>query len=203
VLGLVHTIGHSNRTLEEFLSLLRQHELTAVADVRSWPHSRTNPQFNREPLAKSLKEEGISYVFLGRELGARTTDAACYVAGKVQYDKLARSGSFQEGLRRVETGSQNFRVALMCAEKEPLACHRSILIARYLVKRGFQVKHIIDSSAVEDHQASIDRLLSLLQMSEIRMFARDELIELAYERQGENIAFTSSDTEKAETRESA
>jgi uncharacterized protein (DUF488 family) len=203
VSGLVHTIGHSNRKLEEFLSLLRQHELTAVADVRSWPYSRTNPQFNKEQLANSLKKEGVSYVFLGRELGARTPDAKCYVAGKVQYDRLASSGSFQEGLTRVGVGSQNFRVVLMCSEKEPLACHRSILISRHLVKRGFQVKHIIDSTVAEDHQASIDRLLSLLKMSEIRMFARDELIELAYERQGESIAFTSVATETVAKRESA
>src|ERR1700676_1419843 len=99
--ALIHTIGHSTRRLEDLLALVLHHGLTAVADVRSRPYSRMNPQFNREPLAKALAEHGIAYVFLGEELGARTDNPDCYVDGRVEYDKLARTNSFQAGLTRI------------------------------------------------------------------------------------------------------
>ena len=200
---LIYTIGHSNRELTDFLTLLIQHGITAVADVRSRPYSRMSPHFNTKPLAKSLGQSRIAYVFLGQELGARTPDANCYIGGRVQYDMLARTASFQEGLGRIEKGALKHHIAVMCAEKEPLACHRSILIARHLVYRGLQVKHIIDGSVIEDHEASVLRLLSALQMDEIRMFPRSELIELAYERQGAKIAFERSGLEEAKRQESA
>src|SRR5690242_16269876 len=125
----LYTVGHSNRTLEEFLSAIKSHGITAVADVRSQPYSRMHPHFDREALAASLKPEGIAYVFLGKELGARTPDAACYIEGKVQFDRLARTPAFQEGLERVRQGMEPYRVALLCAEREPLACHRTILVS--------------------------------------------------------------------------
>lgn len=81
----LYTVGHSNQSLEEFLSLLQKHAITAVADVRSYPYSKMNPQFNRETLSKELKECGIAYVFLGKQLGARSEDPSCYVEGKVQF----------------------------------------------------------------------------------------------------------------------
>src|SRR5687767_4940714 len=95
---IVHTIGRSTHPIEYFLGPLSSHGITAVADVRSTPFSRRNPQFNRERLKQSLRDEGIAYVFLGTELGARADDSACYENGKVQYDRLARTERFQHGL---------------------------------------------------------------------------------------------------------
>jgi len=203
--SVIHTIGHSNRKLEEFLALLVEYRITAVADVRSQPYSRVNPQFNREPLAKFLAQKGIAYRFLGKELGARTADADCYVNGKVHYERLARTQLFQQGLTRIANGIQEHRIALMCAEREPLACHRSILVARYLAQRGFRVVHIIDAKITEDHDASIQRLLSNLGMDCMHMFeTKDELIELAYERQGARIAFEPDEEQEfTKKRESA
>src|SRR5579859_1320782 len=131
----LYTVGHSNRTLEELLAALKAHGITAIADVRSQPYSKMHPQFDREALAASLKAEGIAYVFLGKELGARTPDSSCYEDGKVQFDRLARTASFQEGLERVREGMEQYRVALLCAEREPLACHRTILVSRELAAR--------------------------------------------------------------------
>ena len=200
----VYTIGHSNRTLQEFLALLVENELTAVADVRSQPYSRMNPQFNRESLAESLGKHEIAYVFLGEELGARSRDPACYVDGKVQYDALAQTKLFAHGLDRVEKGALRYRLALMCAEKEPLACHRFILVARHLARRGFQVRHIIDSHVVEDHEASVARLLVELRMDSMHLFGtQNDLVELAYERQAAKIAFSQEETVEAAKRESA
>src|SRR3954454_7052667 len=151
--GIVYTIGHSNGTVERLLELLRAHAITAVADVRSRPYSRFNPQFNREALASELKKCGLEYVFLGQELGARSDDPTCYRGGRAQYSLMAKTTVFEQGIQRLYAGMERFQVALMCAEKEPLACHRSILISRALEERGIRVKHILEDGSVEDHQA--------------------------------------------------
>ena len=96
----IFTIGHSTHSAEAFLTLLLQHGVEAVADVRSSPFSRFNPQFNREALEAFLKENGIRYAFLGKELGARSEDRSCYIDGRVQYGRLAQTALFQSGLDR-------------------------------------------------------------------------------------------------------
>src|ERR1700679_3465595 len=109
----VFTIGHSTHTLEYSISLLTKHGLQAVGDVRSVPYSRRNPQFSREPLMQGLRGVGIAYVFLGKELGARSDNPGCYIEGKVRYDYLAKEPAFLEGLERLRKGIQSHRVALM------------------------------------------------------------------------------------------
>ena len=112
----VFTIGHSTHSQERFIELLEIHRITAVCDVRSTPYSQRNPQFNEGDLEKALSGRGIIYRFLGKELGARSNDPACYEFGKVQYEKLAQTEAFQRGLNRVLSGlKENFRVVLMCA----------------------------------------------------------------------------------------
>lgn len=125
----VLTIGHSNHPIERFIGLLKQDGVTAVADVRSAPFSRHNPQFNKDSLQQSLSEAGIAYIFLGKELGARSNDRSCYEDGRVQYERLARTDLFLDGIERVRKGAEQYRIALMCAEKEPLECHRTLLVA--------------------------------------------------------------------------
>ena len=100
----VLTIGHSNHAAADFLALLRRHAATAVADVRSAPYSRFNPQFNRETLRHALTEAGIAYVYLGLELGGRSDDPACYEDGRIRYDRVAETRNFKDGLRRLESG---------------------------------------------------------------------------------------------------
>lgn len=186
----VLTIGHSDHTPERFVELLRMHDVTAVADVRSAPYSRLHPAFNREPLARLLEEQGIAYVFLGRELGGRSSDPACYVYGRVQYRRLAETELFRAGIDRVLTGAETHRIALLCAEKEPLACHRSLLVARELEARGAPVAHIHADGQLEAHTAALDRLLELLKMPTLDLFlSREELIEQAYARQEERVAY--------------
>ncbi len=121
--GTVLTIGHSTHAMEAFVELLQRHDVTAVADVRASPYSRFNPQFNRESLAGSLVARGITYVFLGSELGGRSDDPSCYENGRISYARLGGTPSFQNGLDRVAQGAASQRIALMCAEKEPLECH--------------------------------------------------------------------------------
>lgn len=186
----VYTIGHSTYPIEKLIALLKQHGITALADVRSRPYSRMNPQFNREDLKDALKRNGIAYVFLGKELGARAEDPSCYVNGKVSYERLAQTELFRQGLDRLEEGMRRYRVALMCAEKDPLACHRTILVARHLRARGVEVDHILEDGTLESHEVAIGRLLKQLRLREDDMFrSREELMDEAYRMQAERIAY--------------
>jgi uncharacterized protein (DUF488 family) len=190
---IVYTIGHSNVASERLLALLDQHGITAVADVRSRPYSRFNPQFNREALASALKNSGREYFFLGQELGARSEDRACYRDGRAQYALIAQTSLFERGIERLLAGMENFRFAILCAEKEPLSCHRSILIARYLHEKGIGVRHILEDGSLEDHDALLLRLLALHGIQENHLFhTREELVAIAYEKQAEQIEYSAS-----------
>lgn len=152
------TIGASTQSLEKFVGLLRRYRVTAVADVRSVPASRFTPQFNRESLVSALEDAGIHYVFLGKELGARSSDPTCYVDGKVQYGRLARTPQFASGIERLIVGANKEQIVIMCTEREPLECHRTILVSRVLVDRGVRVSHIRGDGSLETHSAAMTRL---------------------------------------------
>ncbi|HEY4265119.1 MAG TPA: DUF488 domain-containing protein [Micropepsaceae bacterium] len=151
---MIFTIGHSNQTRDRFLDLVGQNAITALADVRSVPLSRWASQFNRDALAKSLAERGIAYVFLGRELGGRPKDPAFLRDGRPDYAAMARSEGFRTGIARVREGAKIYRLALMCAERDPIDCHRFLLIARHLAGHGVPVSHILASGTVEEQQAT-------------------------------------------------
>lgn len=186
----VLTIGHSNHSIEYFIDLLQRQQVTAVGDVRSHPYSRHAPQFSRDALRDALRDHGIAYVFLGKELGARSPNPACYVRGKAQYDLMAREPLFAQGIARISQGIQQYRIALMCAEKDPIECHRAILVARHLVKNGSPVSHVHTNHELETHDALETRLLKMLKMPEGDMFkCRKDYLEDAYAIQGERIAY--------------
>lgn len=117
----VYTIGHSNHPTDAFVALLRLHSISAICDVRSHPYSRHYPQYSKDALKNALADAGIAYVFLGKELGARSNNPACYKQGRVQYERLAQEPSFSEGLRRLIQGMGRYKIALMCAEKIQLS----------------------------------------------------------------------------------
>jgi uncharacterized protein (DUF488 family) len=188
---MIYTVGHSNHPIERFLGLLQPHGITAVADVRSTPYSRFNPQFRREKLQAALGSVGIQYVFLGQELGARSQDPACYDSeGRVSYAKLARTELFRKGIARLRTGMADHRISLLCAEREPLECHRTILVARELVREGVPVTHILGDGSLESHEHALQRLAASLKLTATDLFSDSaELIEQAYELQAARIAY--------------
>ena len=187
----IFTIGHSNHTTEKFLALLRMHGITAVADVRSSPRTRVNPDFSQPFIERVLSEAGIRYLFLGDELGARSSDEACYEKGRVRYDRLAKQTLFQNGLDRVEMDSDRYTLALMCAEKDPLQCHRCILVSRHLADRSLEVSHILADGTTEPHPQAILRLKHSLGLATQRdlFHSDDDLTNLAYAQQEEKIAY--------------
>lgn len=179
----IFTIGHSTHPIDAFIALLRQHGVTALADVRSSPYSRFNPQFNKDALVRELQVQGIKYVFLGRELGARTDDRSCYENGRVQYRRLALTEPFRDGIERVRKGSSKHRIALVCAEKEPLDCHRTLLVARALEEQGVEVRHILGDGWLEPHRDTLERLLKITGLAKDDLFwSGDERIAEALRR---------------------
>ena len=144
------TIGHSNLALDDFLGLLRQHGVQAVADVRTVPRSRYVPHFNAGQLRGALARCDISYLPFGRELGGRPEGTGFYDAqGHVLYGRLAASPAFQQGIGRVLARAQTQRVALLCSEEDPARCHRHVLIGRVLRERGVAMAHIRRDGHVE------------------------------------------------------
>ena len=169
----VFTIGHSNHTIEHFLTLLKAHAVKVVVDTRSQPYSKYATQFDHEALKPALQDIGIRYLYLGRELGGRPEGDDFYGhEGHVLYDRVAATSLFQEGLSRLERGILEYNVAMLCAEENPAACHRRLLIGRVLLDRGIQVEHIRGDGRIQTEEevaaeADPDRdQLSLFQKAE-------------------------------------
>jgi len=190
VVATVWTLGHSTHEPPAFLELLRQQQISAVADVRSEPYSRHAPQFGKEHLTALLQRAGIGYVFLGRELGARSDDESVFTDGRVDFAKLAATPAFRAGLERLRTGADRHRIALLCAEHDPLHCHRAILVSRYLRAAGIAVTHIHRDGALESHAALERRLLDHLGLEAGDLFTPAEIqLERAYLEHGRQIAW--------------
>jgi uncharacterized protein (DUF488 family) len=201
------TIGHSNLSEEDFIDHLKRHDITALGDVRSHPYSRYLPHFCRDYLKFLLKQNNIQYVFLGVQLGARPSDENCYVEGKAVYEKIANTVAFQQGLERVAIGAKKHRIALMCAEKDPITCHRAILICQYLRDFDLDIHHILSNGELESHSQLEGRLLESLDLlpkpqvqlsifdevnNEINALIntpREELVTKAYKQQGNKVAY--------------
>jgi uncharacterized protein (DUF488 family) len=187
----VRTIGHSNLTYQEFLARLRRHAITAIADVRSSPYSRAFPHFDKKMLKAALKRDGLKYVFLGKELGGRPDSEGQYTGGVADYEKMAEAPEFIAGLERLRAGAAIYKVALMCSEGAPLECHRTLLIARALVKRGAEVTHIGRRGEEVPHSQIESDLLSGAGKDHDDMFApREERLDVAYRRQAQRVAFS-------------
>lgn len=190
----IFTIGYSSFSLEVFLNTLKKYKITAVADVRSQPYSKFKPEFNRESFKEVLSKNNIAYVFLGEECGARVDDSKCYTNGKVNYDLVAQNQIFKNGLKRIKKGMEKYNIVLMCAEKDPITCHRTILVSRNLQSAGVKIKHILSNGRVEQHKDSEQRLLKLFNLNYPEMFRSDEQrLNDAYSRQGEKIAYETAE----------
>jgi uncharacterized protein (DUF488 family) len=153
------TVGHSNHEPERFLALLLQHGITAIADVRSAPYSRRMPHFSRQPLEGYLGHHKISYVFLGKELGGRPTDLSLYhPEGWADYERIRTTKTFQDGLDRLVSGLERYKIALLCGEEDPLDCHRGLMICPALVERGLEARHIRKDGTLESTSAFHERV---------------------------------------------
>ena len=193
---VVLTVGHSNHSPEVFINLLVRHGVNEVIDVRSAPYSRYSPQFNYEGIQRMLDDIGIGYTYLGGELGGRPADRSCYDAdGRVKYDRVAATDSFDDALRRVMRAADENRPVLLCTEKEPLECHRTLLVARALADREVDVAHVHPDGSLESFDDSMNRLLELHKLPPHGdMFrTRSDVVEEALTRQAGKFAYVTTD----------
>jgi uncharacterized protein (DUF488 family) len=189
---MILTIGHSTQSYEAFRDLAFSHGITAIVDVRTMPFSRHTPQFNQRELRKSLQKDGIAYVFLGDALGGRPSKSTLLTDGVADYAHMAMEAEFAAGLERVIKGSQKFRIAMMCAERDPLDCHRCLLVGRALHEKNIEVAHILGDGDAIDHKGIEARLVTLAKQDPLQtdLFASDEeLLDTAYKLHAKRVAY--------------
>ncbi len=186
----LYTIGHSTHSYGRFLQLLRDHGVTFVLDVRSLPHSARAPQFSQRPLRDALRCDGIRYRHAGNILGGRPADRQFYQDDQVQYGRIAASEAFLKALARVRSAARTHHVALVCAEGDPLTCHRFLLLARHLRSPELEIVHILPDGRGELHAATEVRLMRQTGLLQSDIFAQNlEALEEAYEIQSRRVAF--------------
>jgi uncharacterized protein (DUF488 family) len=157
----IYTIGHSTHPAEYFLELLTAHGINCVVDVRSVAASRYNPQYNQKRLSEFLSSHGIAYLHFAEAFGARQTlPEVLDENGRVDFEKVRQSSSFHSGIQRLRQGmAKGYTVALMCAESDPLDCHRFVMITPALVDEGFEVRHVLKDKSLLSNPELEDRLL--------------------------------------------
>jgi uncharacterized protein (DUF488 family) len=147
----IYTIGHGNRNIEYFLSLLKKYEIDLVVDVRTYPYSRFHTQFRQAALENSLKNENIQYLFLGEELGGRPKNPEMYANGKVNYAAVKQTELFRSGIEKVkELAYEGIRLALMCSESDHNHCHRKHMLTGEFISDEFKVIHINKQGDLEE-----------------------------------------------------
>ena len=189
------TVGHSILEFDNFAALLKDHDVELVVDVRSTPQSARLPHFSLPAFEKLLLTEHLAYLFLGEELGGRPDDADAYRPdGLVNYQARRKSYAFQAGLSRLCKESEVRSVAMMCAEEDPLECHRFLMVCPELTQLGVSPLHIRKGSRIETQEAAEDRLLAdtgfeAVAANTLFPGARAEALEDAYRLQSEKFAF--------------
>ncbi len=183
---MLYSIGYATKPIDVFIQQLQQHSITAVADVRSVPFSKVFYDYHQPAIQKHLRAAGIHYVYLGAELGPRSKDETHYDSdGQVQFDRLRQSHIFTLGIQRLQSGlKKGHRIALMCAEKDPANCHRSLLIGYHLGNvLHTSIQHITHSGQLESQSELEARLPHLHKMEQDLFQSSDHVKDQAYRLQ--------------------
>jgi uncharacterized protein (DUF488 family) len=197
-LHCLFTVGHSNQEISDLIGTLIRHEIHLVCDVRSRPGSFRFPQFNREPLMAQLASAKIIYQFFGDQFGGRPLDSRYYRPdGLVDYAARRKAPDFAEAMDRLLGFLKTQNVVLMCAEEDPLHCHRFLLICPALVQRGIVPAHLRRGASLEAQGDAEDRLLQLHGFADVTsnsLFAqgRSAALEDALRLQSEQYGFRTS-----------
>lgn len=189
----VFTIGHSTHDIDDFIELLKKHEVNCLIDVRSQPYSRIAPQFNKEKLISDLKSYKILYAHFEKEFGARHTSHALLDAdNKVDFDKVRGSAEFQQGVERLKKALDlGYTIALMCSEANPFDCHRFSMISYQLIRENLEVSHILREGNLKENSDLEKELLEKYKKNLDPLFDTEEQqIEKAYQLRGKDVAFS-------------
>lgn len=203
------TIGYSGYGIADFINALRENKIRLLVDVRSMPYSSYYRSYDKDNLEKTLRKENIDYRHFKREFGGRQTDPQyCTKEGHLDFELFAQSPVFNEGVRKIIAALDGgYRIALMCAEKDPLHCHRAILIARVFHERGVDVSHLYPGKENERHSDLEKRLLSEYKLDDkqISFFdtdhTADEKLKLAYKLKNADMVSKIADKTEAKKKE--
>jgi Protein of unknown function, DUF488 len=196
--GAIFTIGHSNLDLKDFVAVLVGRAVNIVCDVRSRPGSYRFPQFNREALEACLAASKIGYEFLGEALGGRPSDPRAYYSdGIVNYEERRKATDFSAGVDRALELACASNIVLMCAEEDPLQCHRFLMVCPALLDRGVAPVHMRRGGELESQREAEDRLLKLHDLTafdsgSLFVSERDAAIKDALRLQAKEFAFRAS-----------
>ena len=197
------TIGHSVHPLAYFLELLRKYAVDYVIDVRSIPYSEHASDYNKENIKNFLNDEKIGYAHMGKYFGARQEDSSLYTFDKnkekyyLDFEKVQKSPNFQIGFENILKGREKYKIAFMCSEKNPIDCHRAIMVGNAFFKKGCSVKHILDNGLIKDHSDLNNELLNKYfpNRSQGDFFCQTnekDLIDQAYQKRNIEIGYTLS-----------
>jgi uncharacterized protein (DUF488 family) len=170
----------------------RQLDSHSVVDLWQFRYrSNTSLANAKETLSAELRADSIAYVFLGSELGGRPTEQQFYSDGVADYERMSKSSTFHRGLDRIIEGSKKYRIALMCSERDPLYCHRCLLVGRALMERGIHVKHVLENGRIVSHSEIEKKLLEQTGHTNDDLFAPlAERLAEAYRKQARKVAYT-------------
>lgn len=200
----VYTIGYTSFEIQKFVEVLKKYKITCLIDVRSTPKSSYYKDFDDTNLLPLLKNNGILYRNYKEEFGARQENKDFYnVKGFLDFEVFSQSKQFNDGIDKIKKAQDmGYVVCLMCAEKDPINCHRTILVARNLDKKGFNVKHILATEGLCEQREIDERLLEKFfpNRSQISLFnennlTNEELVTKVYQLQNEIIGFRMGDEE--------
>jgi uncharacterized protein (DUF488 family) len=187
------TIGYSGLESRSFAELLLSNFVDVVCDVRSTPYSTYKPDFSRVPFRAFLNTYGIKYVFMGEQLGARPKDRSCYKDGQATYDAISKSSFFKDGLHRLRNGTKELNLAMVCSERDPIECHRAVLVCRNLPDLHDIISHIHTDGSIETQEQFDERLVRHYNLAPPPLLSQpgdwDKSVALAYEKQGNAIAY--------------
>lgn len=186
----IFTIGHSNLDISDFINLLLSNKIELVVDVRSAPYSKLYPHFNRNFLEESLIINSIKYIFLGDSVGGRSNNLEDFSKGRVVYKKIAEKKEYISSINTIIQNSSKYKIVLMCSEKEPLECHRTLLISRSIETHTVKILHIHRDGQIESQGEAIQRLLKIWKLDSPNLFGEDaERINEAFTKQESKYAY--------------
>lgn len=197
-MNTVYTIGYTSFEIQKFVEVLKKYKITCLVDVRSVPKSSYYKDFDDSNLLPLLKNNGILYRNYKEEFGARQDNKDFYnVKGFLDFEVFSKSKQFNDGIDKIKKAqNMGYVVCLMCAEKDPINCHRTILIARNLDKKGFDIRHILATEGLCEQSEIDERLIEKYfpNRSQISLFnennlTKEELVEKAYRLKNEEIGF--------------
>ena len=173
----IYTIGHSNYTVERLIDMLRHYNINCVVDIRGTPYSKYNIQFDKDTIKYTLTKAGFVYIYMGEELAAKRVRKVSYNSeGYSDFKEVINEEEFIRGIERLKTGySKGYNIALLGAMQDPIRCHRSILVGRYLRDNNINVKHILDDYSIAS-QEEIEEMLLNKYFSNRNQLTIDDLI---------------------------